>query len=253
MNDKENTILRNRIRELAAVCWQRDIPTATNFLGLEEQTVFHSVRRELPPVRAILDGGFDMAERKAVCFLPSYAEEGDRSLLPVCFLTAKPADSRFAEELTHRDYLGALMNLGIERGTVGDLVMDGNVCHLVCLEKIAGYLIENYRRVRHTDIVCAREPENYTIRPHTKRVSGSVASKRVDAVIAMVFRLSRTKTVPLLQGGKVYIDGKETPDPSAVLREGQIVSVSGFGKFRYAGGGRETKKGRIFVDADVFD
>ena len=69
MNDKENMILKKRIAELADATWQRDVPSCTDFLGLEEQTVFHSVLHDLPPVRYLLDGGYEDAERRVVCFL----------------------------------------------------------------------------------------------------------------------------------------------------------------------------------------
>lgn len=107
MNDKENMILKKRIAELADATWQRDVPSCTDFLGLEEQTVFHSVLHDLPPVRYLLDGGYEDAERRVVCFLPSYSSESGREHLPLVRLAATPRDLRFAEKLTHRDYLGA--------------------------------------------------------------------------------------------------------------------------------------------------
>lgn len=117
--DKEEQLLKKRIMELAALCYQRDIPSYTDFLNLNEQTVFHSIERSLPPVRYLITGGYEPAERKIVCFLPSYEE--DATNLPISILKVEPVNARFAEGLTHRDYLGALMNLGIERGMVGTL------------------------------------------------------------------------------------------------------------------------------------
>jgi RNA-binding protein YlmH len=252
MDDKENTFLKNRIRELSSACWQRDIPTYTDFLALDEQAVFRAEQSKLPPVIIRLAGGYPEAERKIVCFLPSYAEEDDPALIPIVPLTARPADSRFTEDLTHRDYLGALMNLGIERSCVGDLILENNVCHLFCLERMADYIAREFTRVRHTEIVCARSAEEETFRPKTERISGSVASVRLGALIALAFRLSRTKAALWIEGGKAYADGTCITSPSFSPKPGTIITVRGLGKFRFAGTGGESKKGRIFADLDRY-
>lgn len=252
MNDKENTILKNRIRELSSACWQRDIPTYTDFLALDEQAVFRAEQSQLPPVQTVLAGGYPDAERKIVCFLPAYAEIDDPSVIPIVSLTARPEDDRFAETLTHRDYLGALMNLGIERSCVGDLVMDGNQCHLFVLEKMAEFIMREFTRVKHTGILCTRSASGEVFTPKMKRISGSVASIRLDAVIALAFRLSRTKAVPFIEGGKVFADGLLVTSPAYSLKPGTIVAVRGLGKFRFVGTGKETKKGRIFADIDLY-
>ena len=114
LQEKEEQLLKKRMIELAGLCYQRDIQTSTGFLSLNEQTIFHSIEKTLPPVRTCLTGGFEGAERKLLCFLASYDDE--EFGLPIAVLEVIPANLRYSEALTHRDYLGALMNLGIERG-----------------------------------------------------------------------------------------------------------------------------------------
>ena len=121
MQDKDEQLLKKRISELAALCYQRDIRSYTDFLTLNEQTIFHSMKRTLPPVTWLMGGGYETAERKIVCFLPSYEDE--TADLPISILEAVPASPRFAEALTHRDFLGAIMNLGISRSCIGDILM----------------------------------------------------------------------------------------------------------------------------------
>ena len=115
--DKEEQLLKKRIMELAALCYQRDIPSYTDFLNLNEQTVFHSLERSLPPVRFLMTGGYEPAERKIVCFLPSYEE--DTTNLPISILKVEPVHARFVEELTHRDYLGGPDESGNRAGHGG--------------------------------------------------------------------------------------------------------------------------------------
>lgn len=252
MNDKENMILKKRIAELADATWQRDVPSCTDFLGLEEQTVFHSVLHDLPPVKYLLDGGYEDAERRVVCFLPSYSSDSGREHLPIVCLRIKPRDARFAEKLSHRDYLGALMNLGIERSMLGDILVDDSGARLFCLKRMEEYITEELRRVRHTDVDCSRAEDDEEFRRNYIPVSGSVASPRLDAVCALVFRLSRAKVLPYIEGGKVFSDGRQMLSAGHQLKDGEVISVRGLGKFRFAGVEKETRKGRCFVHCELF-
>ena len=250
MQDKEEQLLKKRILELADMCYRRDIRSYTGFLTLNEQTIFHSIKQQLPPVQAVLDGGYEAAERKIVCFLPSYEDE--TADLPIRILEAVPESPRFAEELTHRDYLGALMNLGVERSCIGDILMKESGCFIFCQEKMADFLSEQLTVVRHTPVCCRLAAQFEQAAPSYEEISGSVASPRLDSVIALVFRTSRSKVMPYIEGEKVFIDGRLASSAGAQLKGGEIVSVRGLGKFRYTGSGNETKKGRIYVYAQRY-
>ena len=250
IQDKEDLLLKKRIQELADLCWQRDVKTYTGFLTLREQTIFHSVSKLLPPVPAVLSGGFREAERKIVCFLPSYEDES--SPLPIQTLRVEAANPRFSQPLSHRDYLGAIMNLGIERSCIGDILIKDSGCFIFCMEKMAPFLCEELRMVRHTSVVCRLTDETADIVPSRVTVSGSVASPRLDSVIAMVFSMSRTQAQPYIENENVFIDGRLAASPAIHLKGGEIVSVRGLGKFSYTGSGKETKKGRLYVYAEKY-
>lgn len=246
--NREEQLLKKRILDLANLCCQRDIPSYTDFLNLNEQTVFHSLERNLPPVRFMLTGGYEPSERKIVCFLPSYEEETMEP--PISILEVKPLNTRFAETLTHRDYLGALMNLGIERSMLGDIVINEDGCFIFCLKRMEEYISNELRQVKHTAIVCQCVPllSCQAVQKY-EEVRGSVASPRLDNVLAMVYHSSRTKIIPYIQGEKVFVDGRLVSSPSLQLKGGEVVSVRGIGKFQFTGTENETKKGRIFVSA----
>lgn len=248
MADKEELLLKKRILELATLCWQRDVPSHTEFLTLNEQTIFHSIRRELPSARFILAGGYDTAERKIVCFLPSYEEEIETAVLPISIIKAGPVSPRFAQPLTHRDYLGAIMNLGIERNLIGDILIDEAGCFIFCIEKMAPYIAEQLTKVGHTPIVAQLvDKAEITFAPKYEEISGSVASARLDNLISLAFRTSRSKISPYIEAEKAFIDGKLVTSPGMQLKGGESVSVRGLGKFLYTGITNETKKGRLYV------
>ncbi len=103
--EKEEQLLRRRLEELAGTSYQRDIPLYSDFLNLNEQTIFLSMMSSLP-VACRLEGGYDLAERKIVCFLP--VREQDLAKPPICVIKIAPTAPKFARPCTHRDYLGAI-------------------------------------------------------------------------------------------------------------------------------------------------
>lgn len=250
--EKEEYLLKKRLMELAELCFQRDVPSHSDFLNLNEQTIFHSIVRDLPPVPYVLAGGFHLAERKVVCFLPSYMDE-DSFEPPVSCIRLTPLNAKFAEDLAHRDYLGSIMNLGIERCKTGDILLNGNETLLFCIDDIAPYIAGELTRVRHTSVkteIC--RPCDISFTPKFETIEGSIASVRLDSILALVYRTSRSKITPYIEGERVFINGKLAGSNSTSLKEGDIVSVRGLGRFRYDGIRNETKKGRIFVSVQKY-
>ena len=244
--NREEQLLKKRILDLADLCCRRDIPSYTDFLNLNEQTVFHSLERSLPPVRFMLTGGYEPAERKIVCFLPSYEEETMEP--PISILEVKPVSPRFAEALTHRAYLGALMNLGIERAMIGDIVVKDLDGYVMVLKKISRYVLENLDTVGRTAVEAAVwEGAEELLEPEYEEVAGTVSSVRLDAIVALCGRVSRTKAAGLIAGEKVFINGQAVLSPSRQMEPGEILSIRGVGKFLFSRNGGQTKKGRISV------
>ena len=125
--------------------------TFTEFLGLAEQDVFNQIESELRYVGYKIFGGTDDGERVIVRF-GNEEELGYSVDYPIKCLVIRPLMQKFAEDLTHRDFLGALMNLGIKREKLGDIIIHENEGYLFCLEQIADYIVDNLTRVKHTSV-----------------------------------------------------------------------------------------------------
>ncbi|MCI8511315.1 MAG: RNA-binding protein [Lachnospiraceae bacterium] len=244
--EKEEQILKKRFMELARLSYERDIPVHTDFLGLHEQTIFQSLCGTLPPVRVELTGGFLTSERKVACFLASYEEQ--LTELPFDCIKLEPAAAKFAEALTHRDYLGSVMGLGIERGMIGDIVLKGQTAYVFVLKKMTRYLLENLTMIRRTK-VCASLCEDFTeaCSPEFEEQSGTVSSVRLDSLTVLAARVSRTRAAELIGAEKVSLNGRVETSCSKGLSEGDILSIRGVGKFRFEKAEGQTKKGRTIV------
>ena len=245
--------LKKRIIELADTCFYKDILTYTPFLTPEEQDIFLRMQREIKGVRFLLTGGYEAAERRLVLFLPSYLEEDSLSPHPIAWVRVRPADARFAEPLTHRDYLGAVMSLGIERDRTGDIIVAENAAHIAVLRSLSGYLCENLLSVKHTRVAAEEEPLPDSLRkPSLREITGTVASVRLDALVGTAFRMARGTSQDTIKAGYVFIDGRQTLSPSASVKPGSVISVRHRGKFAYLGEEGTSKKGRTVIRLGIY-
>ena len=120
-----------------------------------------------------------------------------------------PAAPKFAEALTHRDYLGAVMNLGIERSKLGDILTYEDAAVLFVKEELASYITEQLSRVRHTVVKTTVLPsfqEDYE--PKYETIRGTVPSIRLDTVLSLAFPISRSKITDFIEGGRVFVNGR---------------------------------------------
>lgn len=244
--DKEDNLLKKRLMDLARTAYNKNINTYTDFLTLHDISIFHSIKPELPNVNHELFGGFETAERKILCFC------GDSSVKAfsdyIACIKILPNNKKFSDEFSHRDFLGSIMNLGIERGKIGDILVKEKEGFVYCESRIGNFLADNLEKIKHTKVNCeVIYGDLPDFPPDFKEIRGSIASPRLDAVIALAFQSSRSSVLSLIAGGKVYVDGRLTESNSYQLKENETVSVRGYGKFIYKGLENQTKKGRYYV------
>ena len=193
-----------------------------------------------------LTGGYEGAERKILA-AGNEAEQGPPEV-PVSVIAVAPRSERFAEELTHRDYLGAILGLGIERGLIGDIIVRDKRAWFFCLSSAADMITSSLVQVRRTAVSAAvTKADVPELQPRYMPLRLNVASERLDAVAAAFAGLSRAQAEKLFSAEKVFVNGRMVTDRSARLKEGDILTVRGFGKAVYDGIEHETRKNRLWV------
>ncbi len=243
---REEQQLEKHFRDLARTAYQRGIAVFSDFLNLNELNIFQSLRGEFSYLETETFGGYELAERQIAVFRPEapvfYAD------YPVKCLKITPLNAKFAEDLNHRDYLGAVLNLGIDRVCLGDILVEEDAAYLFCLERMADFIRDNLIRIRHTSVYVEQvEAENFHYEPKYKEVSGTVASVRLDKLLALAFNASRSSLTGLIEGGKVFVNGKLVTSNGYEPKEGDLISVRGMGRFRFRETGGQSKKGREYV------
>lgn len=237
-----------------------------SFLTLAEQADLLSLADSMGErERVLLWGGYDEAERKKAFFLPDrllpIEELGDSALIPDIYLGAPVCALMISgsgyRELTNRDFLGAILNLGIERDSVGDIRTDGPSRAFVICDAPVGALITDALERVGRDAVKIKEisfTELQLCMPKREydTLSDTVSAKRLDAVVSSLCRVSREKAKVAVASGAVQCGGKVCEKPDREVCEGEIVSVKGHGKFRIVSLSDVTKKGRYRLIADKY-
>jgi len=252
--DKELKLLQKRLIEQSNAAYNKGICLFTDFLNLYEQNVFLSLKSDLYPIRYFSFGGFEDAERKMLCFC------GDDSVydiadieFPISCLSITPVNKKFSDTLNHRDFLGAILGLGIDRCKVGDILVKDNEAFVFVHNQISNYLLEQLYQVKHTSVTSSLiELTNFEYKPALKEITGTVSSIRLDSIIAVALGKPRSSLKGLIEGGKVFVGGRQVLSGSHILKENDIVSVRGFGRFIYCGSLHQTKKGRYSIKVQLF-
>ncbi|WP_167956504.1 YlmH family RNA-binding protein [Anaerosporobacter faecicola] len=245
---KEEELLCKRLKDMAYQTYNKGFRTYSDFLNLNEISLLLTRKKEMPDVEMDLYGGYEDAERKMVCFYHDTERESYERTFPIYCVKISPRSEKFCDDLSHRDYLGALLNLGIERYTIGDIIIKDKYGYVFCNETMNSYIIQNLTRIKHTDVRCTQEDDGLiNITPQFKEIRGTVASIRLDAILSLAFNGSRSSLSSLITAGKVFINSRLVESVSHNLKEGDVVSVRGYGKFIYQEQQNQTKKGRYFV------
>ena len=221
----EDRTLLARVLDRAKQASERNIPAATDFLSPAQQAqaadLLHAAG--IPETAYIRWGGYDGAERAVLLFLPDWMDPSDAGTYsPIRCLRAA---FRKEENLTHRDFLGSLMGMGIVREKIGDILVGPDSADVLVLDTVAEFLAQSWEsagrvklRVAEIDPGCVHIPE---IRREERR--DTVSSLRLDAVCSTGFRMARGKAAALIESGRVQLNWRECTKPDRTVSEGDTV------------------------------
>lgn len=253
--DKEEQFFMKRMGELSDMADRQYRPVFTEFLTLYENSMVLSSMNKLAPVSVQSWGGYEEAERRLLCFFPMDFPI-ERADFPISCIHICPKNQKFSDNLSHRDFLGAVLSLGIDRNRTGDILLRENDGWLFCDSEIVGFIAQNLERVRHTSVICemiqpAEVPADI-LRPDVQSVKGFVTALRLDAVAAVAFHVSRSSMAECIRSDQVFVNGKLASENSVRVKENDLISVRGMGKFRYLGIEGESKKGRLAIRIEKY-
>lgn len=261
---KEDELLIAHIEDKLQQAADRYMVTSGDFLDIHQRKVCEDYFRSRKlPVRAVFYGGYDDAERCMPVFLPDYVEMTEDAVPEevtelMCIARVKaPKGSR---TLTHRDYLGSLLALGLDREVTGDILVkqpderSGGGADIVIQSEIAEFIEMNYAKAGRTSLSVEILPINMldTGSVNIVEKQDTVASLRLDSIVSSAFALSRAKAAEAIRRGIVSVNSVEALKVDMEIREADKIVMRGKGKAVLKEVGNTTRKDRIRITFNLY-
>ena len=250
--DSEERLLLAQVLDKMEHAQRRQEVCATSFLSPKEQRDAEALLNAAGHPRYAAVGGYDGAERRVLVFLPDwmepeYLQSGD-------YLTVLRCTWFKDDKLTHRDFLGSLMGMGVRRDTVGDILVGDGSCDILTLPSVAGFLKDSLTSAGRVKLHVSEVPLEEVRVPVQERkvLHDTVAALRLDSVLAVGFSISRSKASQLISSGRCAVNWQDTSKSDLAVREGDVISCRGLGKCKLTEVGNLSRKGRINVTVERY-
>ena len=236
--DKANSCIKNYDVKCSDFLNPYEVKNAIDILNSERD------------LKYTVDGGYEEAERSVISIYPFYMEYEDIEK-QIRFLQIE-GNFKF-KTISHKDYLGSLMNLGIKREKVGDIIIHENFCQVIVSADICDFIIMNLEKVSRNNVKVKEISKNEIIYnpPNYKETSFTITSSRLDCVISGLYNISRQESMKFINGEKVQVNYEKIKSPSKEVRDDSLISVRGKGRAKITSIGELTKKGKIKIKAKL--
>ncbi len=242
--DDEERLFVRRIADLVRSVEARGVSRSTGFLSDRQQDLARAAlsKAGFPAENAEWNGGYEEAERRILTLRGEYGQD-EWPAQCVRLEVLHPEKT-----LTHRDYLGALMSLGVKRECIGDIIPDESGAYLFVLDGVASLVYEELTGVGRCSVrVTAAQGLALPLQQKKQARTATVPSLRLDAVLAAMLHVSRGSAAQLVKSGMVEVNHVATSSVHYEVYENDVFSVRGRGKFKLCEAGAQSRKGRTFV------
>lgn len=258
----EDSVLLSVAEDRMLKCINDYVVTFTSFLDIHQQSVLNAELSIVDDINVLFYGGFDTAERNILVFLPDFLGLTDYDSLenyfrenrddnPLVVLRLKKDNF---SSVTHRDYLGALMGLGIKREMVGDIIVNENGADIIVIRTIASFIKNELKSVGRASVTIS-EIDFSELADNINNVREdviNVSSARIDNVISACFRLSRSESANAIASGSVYVNSVQILKADKKVNIGDKIVYRTKGKVVLKEISGVSKKGRNFLKIDVY-
>ena len=257
----EDKYLLANIEDKIAQSQDHYMLTHSNFLDLRQRSLAEGLVRRTG-IRRVFWGGYPDAQRTVLVCLPDYIEPDPSGTdifrdypeeEPLTVIRARTSEK--AKTLTHRDYLGSLMSLGVKREFLGDILVRPDGADIIVMKEIKEFLMMNYGRAGRVSFSLEEVPLSEILLPEQKvrYKSDTVASLRLDNVISSAFGMSRTAAASAIRTGLVFVNNLQTEKTDAPVREGDTLVLRGKGKAVLEEIGGKSRKDRVYIRVKIFE
>jgi len=238
--------LYKKVLDRVFLCLSKGEPSFTDFYDPAKWELFANIiKKYVSNINVVAYGGPEERERRKLCFIPGDFI-GDIPYPITCIVIKH--EKKFNKSPRHQDYLGAIIGLGFDRSKIGDIVLyeEGYARVYVC-SKIADYICSQLHKAGKAAVKASKytEADTFTEKPSEREVNINTKSMRLDAVCASVFKLSRGRVQALIKAKKAFVNWSEKTGSDLLLKQGDVVTLRGYGRMRIGEVTAVTKKDRL--------
>ncbi len=222
----------------------------TDFLNPYELKNAIAVLNSIDDIKYSVYGGCGGSERNVIYMYPYYVPEEDIES-PISALMIE-GNFKF-KEVSHKDYLGSILGLGIKREKIGDILIHKNFCQVVVQNDIKDYIILNMTKVARNNIsvkeILISDIQKIDI--NYKEIGFTVSSNRIDCIVSSIYNISRQEANKIISSNRVYVDYEPINNISKKIEANSLISVRGKGRCIISDIGDVNKKGRLRIKAKI--
>lgn len=232
----EDKLLIAKLQDKIKQCKIRNKIVSTEFLNLHQKKLIQNKLNELKIKNYIFHGGFEEAENQALIIYPEKLTEEIvlNAINDIINAIKITLPNEQVGEYEHRDYLSAVMRLGVERERIGDIIVYKNEAYIISIKENAQYIadsLKEFTRFKKSQIEIISIEEIKSKMPEFMQIEIHVSSNRLDSIVAEIARTSRSKAEELIKNEKVSINCKYEYKSSKTVNVGDIIIVRGSGKY----------------------
>lgn len=247
---KQDEYLKSNIQNLIESANFKGYPRFSHFLDEHEFGIASSVVRKSGYKNFSFFGGTNECDRLMLGIFPDEYQPSDE-YFPIVPLKLVFSDKN--AKVSHRDVLGSLMGLSIKRETVGDIIVSDGYAIVFADFDIVSFLKLNLDKIGRYNVEIKEPNENEIVKTVSfKEITGTVSSLRLDCVISLIGNKSRTVSAEIIKSGRVRVNSIENENVSSLVKENDVISIKGMGKFVVLGDFRKTKKDRYFLKINQY-
>ena len=240
---KEETVFAARVEELCRLCDRNNVSKLSGFLDLRQQKISEYTACGISPDAFSFYGGYEGAERKMFGVFPDYIQ--DRlAEFPISFIKIS-----HPRPLTHRDFLGGLMSLGIKREIIGDILVGEENSFIILQTSMCDYVLDNVSKIGNVGVTLTlcNADEVVLSENRFEEKNVIVSSMRLDCVVSAFVNKSRSESEKLISSERVVVNNETITSCCKNVSEGDVISIRSFGKYIVGPIGSKTKKGRLVL------
>lgn len=239
-----------RVIDKANSCMKNYDVKQTEFLNPYEIKNAVAILNSENDIKYTVEGGYEDCERSVIFIYPYYMEYCDIED-SLKFIQIE-GNFKF-KTISHKDYLGAILNLGIKREKIGDIIIHENLCQVIVSSDICDFIVMNLTKVSRNNVFVKEISKKDIIKgeQNYKDISFTISSNRLDCVISGLYNISRQDSLKYINGERVAVNYEKITLPSKEIKDNTLISVRGKGRAIIVKVGDITKKGRIKVQAKL--